>query len=82
MIRRMAYDARPDRHASMADRARTIDVEGTSVKCLEMADGTRIWLCECAQFQERAARHPEGFCGHTAVAIMRCTEDGSIEVRF
>jgi hypothetical protein len=28
---------------------------------------------------ERATRHPEGFCGHTAVAIWRCIEDGSLE---
>jgi hypothetical protein len=82
MIRCMAYEARPGRLASMAVRARTIDVEGTLVKCFEMADGTRIWLCECAEFQERAARHPEGLCAHTAVGITRCIEDGSIEVRF
>ena len=36
---------------------------------------------ECADFQERATRHPEDFCGHTAVAIMRCIQDGSIEIR-
>ena len=82
MIPRMASYTRPGRQASTAARARTLDVEGTPVKCFEMADGTRIWLCECAEFQKRAARHPEGFCSHTAVAIMRCIEDGSIEARF
>lgn len=49
------------------------------MRCFEMADGTRSWLCDCSAFQERAARHPEGFCAHTAVAIMRSIEKGSIE---
>lgn len=51
------------------------------VRCFETDGGERTWLCECADFQERAARHPEGFCGHTALAIWRWMEDGSIEVR-
>jgi hypothetical protein len=51
------------------------------VRCIEEAGGKRVWLCDCAKFKERATRHPEGFCGHTAVAMMRCIEDGSIEIR-
>jgi hypothetical protein len=58
---------------------RTFNIEGQPVRCIE-TDGKRLWLCECAQFKERATRHPEGFCGHTAVAIMRCIQDRSIEV--
>ena len=51
------------------------------MRCIETDEGKRVWLCDCPKFKERATRHPEGFCGHTAVAIMRCIEDGSIEVR-
>jgi len=73
--------------ASMDDErrpanVRTFDIEGQPVRCIEADDGKRTWLCECAGFREPAARHPEGFCAHTAVAIMRRIEDGSIEVRF
>jgi len=82
MIAPMAYDTRPAGPASAPTLTLTIDVEGTSVRCFEMADGTRIWLCDCSEFTERAAKYPEGFCSHTAVAIMRCSEDGSIDVRF
>ena len=56
--------------------ARTFDIEGQSVRCIETDDGKRTWLCVCADFQERAARHPKGFCAHTAFAIWRCIEDG------
>ena len=56
----------PPRPASV----RTFDIEGQSVRCIETEDG-RVWLCECQSFQERATRHPEGFCAHTAVAIMQ-----------
>jgi hypothetical protein len=63
-------------------KVRTLDIEGQPVRCIETADGKRVWLCDCEKFKERAARNPEGFCGHTAVAIWRCIEDGSIEVRL
>jgi hypothetical protein len=59
---------------------RTLDIEGQRVRCIE-TDGRRVWLCKCPSFQERATRHPEGFCAHTAVAVMRCIQDGSIEIR-
>ena len=59
----------------------TLDVEGQPVRCIETNDGKRVWRCDCPKFKERALRHSEGFCAHTAVAIMRCIEDGSIEVR-
>jgi len=49
------------------------------VRCIETG-GRRLWLCDCPKFKERATRHPEGFCGHTALAIMRCIQDGSIEI--
>ncbi len=77
----MTYEARHGHPSLYATRTLTVEVDGVSVKCFEMADGTRIWLCDCSVFQERAARHPEGFCAHTAAAITRCIEDGSIEVR-
>lgn len=55
---------------------RMFDIEGQSVRCIE-AGGKRVWLCECPEFQQRAPRHPDGICAQTAVAIMRCIEDGS-----
>ncbi|HVN43676.1 MAG TPA: hypothetical protein VMT66_00370 [Steroidobacteraceae bacterium] len=61
-------------------KVRTFDVEGQPVRCVETDDGHRVWLCDCDKFKERAAKHPEGFCGHTVVAIARCIEDGSIEI--
>lgn len=60
-------------------KVHTFDIEGPPVRCIE-TDGRRLWLCECASFKERAARHSEGFCSHTAVAIMRCIDDGSIQI--
>ena len=60
-------------------KVRTVDIEGHPVRCIE-TNGHRLWLCECESFKERAARHPEGFCAHTDVAIMWCIEDGSIKV--
>jgi hypothetical protein len=62
-------------------RVRTFDIEGQTVRCIETDDGKRAWLCECADFQERAARHPEGFCAHTALAISRCVDEGLIHNR-
>ena len=59
---------------------RTFDIEGQPVRCIE-TDGRRLWLCECRSFQERAMRYPEGLCAHTAVAITRYIQDGSIEIR-
>jgi hypothetical protein len=59
---------------------RTFDIEGQLVRCVETDDGRRLWLCGCSSYRERAKRHPEAFCAHTAVAIMRCVQDGSIEI--
>jgi len=58
---------------------RTFDIEGQEVTCYE-SDGHRLWRCECAHFQRTLNAHGEGFCPHTAVAIMRCIEDGSIQM--
>jgi hypothetical protein len=62
-------------------KVRTFDIEGQAVGCIETDDGRRLWLCDCPKFRERAKRHREGFCAHTAVAIWRCIEDESIEIR-
>lgn len=56
-------------------RVRTLDIEGQSVRCVEKADGKRVWLCDCEPLKERARRHPEGLCARTAVAIWRYIED-------
>jgi hypothetical protein len=53
-------------------------VEGQEVRCYQ-SDGDRLWRCECAAFQRRLEQYGEGFCVHTAVAIMRSLEDRSIE---
>jgi hypothetical protein len=58
---------------------RTFDIEGEEVKCYE-SDGHRLWRCGCPYFQQKLDAHGEGFCPHTAVAIMRSLEDGSIEM--
>ena len=60
-------------------KVRTFDIEGQPVRLIE-TEGRRVWLCDCNAFQERAARHSESFCAHTAVAIMRCIEEGSLEL--
>jgi hypothetical protein len=60
-------------------RVKTFDIEGQTVRCIE-TDDRRVWLCDCPSFQERAARHPEAFCAHTAVAIMRRIQGGAIEL--
>lgn len=52
----------------------SFDVEGQLVRCFTL-DGHRLWRCECSAFRERLARLGEGFCDHTAVAIMRCLQD-------
>jgi hypothetical protein len=59
-------------------KVRTIDIEGQPVRLIE-AEGRRVWLCGCASFQARAKQSSESFCAHTAVAIMRCIEDGSLK---
>jgi len=58
----------------------TFNIEGQPVRCIETDDGKRTWLCECADFEARATRHPESFCAHTALAIWWCIDDGSIDI--
>ena len=60
----------------------TLNVEGQAVRVIETDDGTRLWLCDCAKFKERATRHPEGFCDHTAVAELRCMQAELFEIRL
>jgi len=67
------------RMAKTPQAVRTFDVEGQEVQCYQSA-GHRLWRCECADFQRRLSQLGEGFCAHTAVAIMRLTEEGSIEL--
>jgi len=62
-------------------KVRRFDIEGRPVRLVEADDGKRSWLCDCPKFKERATRQAEGFCAHTAVAIWRCIEDGSIKIR-
>jgi hypothetical protein len=53
------------------------DIEGQDVKC-HISDGQHLWQCPCAHFQRTLTQYGEGFCPHTAVAIMRALEDGSL----
>jgi hypothetical protein len=58
-------------------KIRTFYIEGQQVRLIE-TDGHRLWVCECESFKQRAVDHPESFCAHTAIAITRCIQDGSI----
>jgi hypothetical protein len=55
------------------------EIEGHEVRCYGH-DEHRLWRCDCADFKRTSVQFGEGFCAHTAVAIMRCLEDGLIEV--
>ena len=59
---------------------RCFDIEGQEVRCYESGQD-RLWRCECAYFQRTLAQHREGFCPHTAVAIMRFAAAGSVGSR-
>ena len=54
-----------------------IDIDGQQIQCLE-AGGRRLWRCSCEDFGQRAAEHGEGFCNHTARAIMQAILAGHI----
>jgi len=58
----------------------TVDIEGQEVRC-EIIGGKRAWTCWCDYFQKRrTGRTPSAaYCPHTATAIMRCIQDGSID---
>lgn len=50
--------------------AQTFEIEGQKVTCHEIG-GQRLWRCICADFERRLTQFGEGFCAHTAVAMMR-----------
>jgi hypothetical protein len=50
---------------------RTFDIEATGAGC---------GRCECAYFQRTLVDLREGFCPHTAAAIMGCLANGSFEI--
>lgn len=54
---------------------KTYDIEGQEVTCYEN-DGHRLWVCKCDDFKRKLSRHGEGFCPHTAVAIMLFIQGG------
>ena len=62
-----------------SESVRTFDIEGQEVRCYE-GTGKRLWQCECPAFKRRLGIFGQGFCAHTALAIMRCIEDGSIHL--
>jgi hypothetical protein len=66
--------------SSTPPKVRILDIEGQTVRCVETDDGNANLASECADLQKHATRHPEGFCAHTAVAIWRSIDDGSIRV--
>ena len=65
--------------AQTPQAVRIFDIEGQEVRCYQ-SEAHRLWRCECPNFQGRLSQLGEGFCAHTAVAIMRLTEGGSIEL--
>jgi hypothetical protein len=78
-IRLCALSYTEARMAQIPQAVRTFDIEGQEVRCYQ-SEGYRLWRCECPDFQRRLSQLGEGFCAHTAVAIMRLTEEGSIEL--
>ena len=58
---------------------RVFEIEGHEVRCYG-SGAHRLWRCDCADFERTLGQFNEGFCAHTAIAIMRCLEDGLIEV--
>lgn len=56
---------------------KTFDIEGQTVE-LHEDGGSRLWYCPCADFKRRQIRFGEGFCAHTAVAIMTSINDGTL----
>lgn len=46
------------------------NIKGQEVVCYQNGDN-RLWRCECAYFQRTLQRYQQGFCPHTAVAIMQ-----------
>lgn len=62
-----------------AEKIYRFDVEGQEVLCYETG-GDRLWVCECDHFQRTLKQHQQGFCPHTAVAIMRAIREGVIDI--
>ena len=62
--------------------AHTFEIEGQKVVC-HQRHGHRLWHCACADFARRLTRYGEGFCAHTAAAMMRhLTLDGRLKTDF
>lgn len=53
------------------------DIDGRLIRCTEDA-GHRKWTCDCAEFIDRHHELGEGFCTHTAKAIMQAILAGKI----
>ena len=54
-----------------------IDIEGQHIECIE-TNGRRLWRCDCEDFRHRTTALGEGFCNHTARAIMQAILAGQI----
>jgi hypothetical protein len=48
---------------------KTFTIDGQQVSCHE-SGGQHLWHCSCADFKRRLKQFGEGFCAHTAVAMM------------
>lgn len=64
-----------------ADKVFRFHVEGQEVLCYHTG-ADRLWVCNCDDSQRTLKQHEEGFCPHTAVAIMRAMREGTMEFNF
>ena len=74
-MRAMAHEA-PSGPVAASRRRRVID--GYTVTFDDSADH-RLWHCACADFERRFKQFGEGFCAHTAVAMMNQTFPNELE---
>ena len=61
-----------------SESVKVFEIEGQEVRCYG-SGAHRIWYCDCLEFQRTLGQFSEGFCAHTAVAIMRYLEEGLLE---